>query len=98
MLASAHGRPPSWVDSIQGAELWAMSMATSHAMPGARFVTDCQTVQTSWERGCPKFARFWCAIMADLDEVEGTKAITYGCLPTMLRVMQASKSAATVAC
>lgn len=75
ILASAHGRVPDWVDTIYGAELWAMQMATSMAMPGSTFVTDCQSVLTSWQRGrkwvttgCQRYARVWCPIMAALDD------------------------------
>ena len=84
IVASAHGRPPAWVDRIQGAELWAVKMATPNAMPGTSFVTDCKTVQAGWERGrawatasSRRYARIWCPILANLDEAVGTRAVTW---------------------
>jgi len=35
VLSAAHGRPPGWVDSIQGAELWALSVAAAWCFPMA---------------------------------------------------------------
>eukprot|EP00973_Karenia_brevis_P071703 9963285-Karenia_brevis.AAC.1 len=42
ILASAYGRPPGWIDSIHGAEVWGILMAVSNSFPGAQFRTDCK--------------------------------------------------------
>jgi len=42
VVAAASGQPPWWVDSIQGAELWALFMAARSVAFGCTFVTDCQ--------------------------------------------------------
>ena len=44
-LASACGRPPAFVDSIRGAELWAVQIATSLAESSTSFRTDCESVR-----------------------------------------------------
>ena len=40
VAAAAKGRPPGWVDTIYGAELWAVQMVVLHIFPGsARIIT-----------------------------------------------------------
>eukprot|EP00973_Karenia_brevis_P021012 2889637-Karenia_brevis.AAC.1 len=52
VTAAAKGRPPAWVASIYGAELWATQMAVTHIFPGAaRVVTDCESVRIGCQRG-----------------------------------------------
>ena len=73
-IAAASGVPPRWIDSIQGAELWAVQMAlTSIPLPSALY-TDCQTVQQglkrsrSWTHSSKRrFARVWSLVHANLD-------------------------------
>ena len=43
VCASASGVPSSWVTTIYGAELWALHMATLHALPGSALRTNCQS-------------------------------------------------------
>jgi hypothetical protein len=51
VLAAAYGVLPQWIDTIQGAELWAVHMALqSIGMPSA-VCTDCQTVQKGVRQG-----------------------------------------------
>ncbi len=44
VVASACGAPPPWIDSVAGAEAWALVQAATAAKPGAVFKTDCQAV------------------------------------------------------
>jgi hypothetical protein len=41
ILAAAFGVPPKWVDSIQGAELWAVRMALQSVLLPNKLYTDC---------------------------------------------------------
>ena len=51
VTAAAQGRPPAWVDTIYGAELWAVQMVTQHIFSGAaRILTDCDSVRTGCGR------------------------------------------------
>ena len=74
IVAAAHGVPPGWVDSIQGAELWAVRMATAHTEFCASYRVDCETVQKGFSRGrewaCAgrrRYARIWAPVFASLD-------------------------------
>ena len=68
--AAAKGRPPGWVDTIYGAELWAVQMVVLHIFPGsARVITDCDSVRVGCDRGqkwttAPGrvYARIWSVI------------------------------------
>eukprot|EP00973_Karenia_brevis_P080582 11180380-Karenia_brevis.AAC.1 len=44
LLAAARGVPPKWVDTIQGAELWAVQMATADILAPEVVLTDCKAV------------------------------------------------------
>eukprot|EP00973_Karenia_brevis_P078828 10940239-Karenia_brevis.AAC.1 len=46
VVAAAYGVPPQWVDSIQGAELWAVQIALATIVFPKAILTDCKTVQT----------------------------------------------------
>ena len=66
LLAAAYGVPPRWVDTIQGAELWAVQMAMLHGLFPRRLWTDCDTVciglaKTATWAGSSKrrYARIW---------------------------------------
>ena len=51
LLAAAHGRPPGWVTTIFGAELWAVRVAMTSLTPGGRSIlTDCNAVRIGSER------------------------------------------------
>ena len=52
VVAAAMGCPPAWVDSIYGAELWALLKVAEVAMPsGVDVLADCQSVQVDSSRG-----------------------------------------------
>ena len=83
VTAAAHGRPPAWVDTIYGAELWAVQMVMQHIFPGAaRILTDCDSVRTGCERDqkwgtAPdqKYARVWSVIHAARDSEDSAPVI-----------------------
>ena len=85
VIASAKGVPPGWVDSIYGAEAWAVLMVVQHAMPGAvRIVSDCQSVQQDCGRGMKwasapnrKFARIWVSISNATDHGDNPISIIW---------------------
>ena len=45
LVAAAFGVPPFWVDTIQGAELWAVQMTLAAVVFPSAIYTDCKTVQ-----------------------------------------------------
>ena len=45
IVAAAYGVPPLWVDTIQGAELWAVQMVLASMTLPEKIYTDCKTVQ-----------------------------------------------------
>ena len=46
IAAAAHGRPPGWVDTSYGAELWAVQMVVTLVLPGsARVLVECEAVR-----------------------------------------------------
>ena len=51
LFASAGGVPPRWIDSIQGAELWAVRMALLHVAFPEVLYTDCNTVRLGVRKG-----------------------------------------------
>jgi hypothetical protein len=75
ILAAAYGVHTFWVDTIQGAELWAVHMViASMSLPEVLF-TDCKTVQegvrnTAQWAGSSKrrYAMIWTVLHAGLDE------------------------------
>ncbi len=75
LIASANGVPPKWVDTIQGAELWAVRMALlSVAFPEALY-TDCDSVRSGVRKGPAwagsakrRYARIWLSISGLLEE------------------------------
>ena len=42
VVAIARGSPPYYIDDIPGAEAWALVQATSSALPGSTFTSDCK--------------------------------------------------------
>lgn len=42
VTAAAFGVPPDWVNAIGGAEAWAVHVAASRALPGAKLRVECQ--------------------------------------------------------
>ena len=86
ILAAAFGVPPKWVDSIQGAELWAVRMALQSVLLPNKLYTDCQEVQRGVCRGVAwaqsarrRYSRIWSALYVDLDE--GAQAETIQWMP-----------------
>ena len=75
VVAAAFGVPPRWVDTIQGAELWAIQMALSSVSFAGAVYTDCKTVQVGIGRGTGwvhnakrRYARIWAVIHSSLDD------------------------------
>ena len=50
-IAAANGAPPPWIDSISGAEAWALLMAATYAAPGSSFKTDSLNCVDTMRRG-----------------------------------------------
>ena len=78
MFAAAFGVPPEWVDTIQGAELWAVQMALLHAPFPDRLYTDCDSVRSGVSRSVEwthsskrKYARIWIVVSSQLDDADG---------------------------
>ena len=74
VVAAAFGVPPRWVDTIQGAELWAVQMALASAVFPDRIYTDCKTVQVGVQQlsqwagsSSRRYARVWSVIHVGLD-------------------------------
>ena len=74
VVAVAYGVPPSWVDTIQGAELWAVQMVLASMPLPQRIFTDCKTVQVGvrssaqWASSAKRrYARIWTVVHAGLD-------------------------------
>ena len=76
--AAARGCPPGYIDSIYGAELWAVQMVVTRVFIGtARVITDCESVRTGCQRGSKwttapgrVYARTWAVVHATGDEGE----------------------------
>lgn len=75
VTASAHGVPPPWVTDIHGTELWALQMASAHALPGTSFRIDCFSVLDVYARGSVSatsasryYARIWNLICNNFDD------------------------------
>ena len=70
VIAAARGCPPAHIDTIFGAELWAVQMVVTRALNGAvRVLTDCESVKTGCERGSRwttspdrVYARVWAVV------------------------------------
>ena len=74
VVAAAHGVPPRWVDSIQGAELWAVHVALETMLFPEALYTDCLTVQKGVQKDADwagsarrRYARIWMALHTALD-------------------------------
>ena len=68
-----HGAVPGWIDSIHGAEVWALLYATTHAQAGTRFRTDCKSVMHGSRYGLSwasthkrRLARAWIPLAASV--------------------------------
>jgi len=77
LVAAARGVPPVWVDTIQGAELWALMMAMQHATLPEVVLTDCDSVRlgtkqpSEWAHSSKRrFARIWAIIFSQLDDAK----------------------------
>ena len=77
VVAAAYGVPPSWVDTIQGAELWAVQMVLASTTLPEKIYTDCKTVQAgvnasaAWAGSSKRrYARIWTVLHAGLDHGE----------------------------
>jgi ribonuclease HI len=75
VVAAASGRTPGSITTIFAAELWALWMALSVAVPGSGIRTDCKSVLAGVSRGprwasSPKqrYAWLWSSVAAALDD------------------------------
>ena len=75
VVAAAKGVPPRWVDSIQGAELWAAMMALQHAPLPELLLTDCDAVRLgtrkdgAWASSSRRrYARVWTVLHHQLED------------------------------
>lgn len=75
LVAAAFGVPPLWVDTIQGAELWAVQMTLAAVVFPSAIYTDCKTVQlgvrqeAQWAGSSKRrYARIWQVIHSGLDD------------------------------
>ena len=73
-MAAAYGVSPAWVDTIQGAELWAVQMVLASVSLPQKIYTDCKTVQlgvnasAAWARSSKRrYARIWTVLHVGLD-------------------------------
>ena len=78
-IAAASGIPPSWIDSISGAEAWALLMAARAAAPGSVYVTDSLNCADAYRKGvkwalapCRPLARVWRLLFSTLRPVVGS--------------------------
>ena len=75
LIAVAYGVPPKWVDTIQGAELWAVSMAVDHVITPSRVWSDCDSIRlglsrpASWAGSSKRrYARIWSVLKSKTDD------------------------------
>ena len=75
LVAAAHGVPPRWVDTIQGAEMWAAQIALQYVLSPDRLYTDCDSVRLGSKRSIQwassskrRFARIWIVICNQLQD------------------------------
>ena len=69
ICAKAFGTPPCWIDSVPGAEAWAVAEALRNAVPGVSIWSDCLSVVKRFQSGqnaatasTVKLARLWATI------------------------------------
>ena len=84
ITASAHGSPPAWITTVYGAEVWALLMAATYALPGTAYRTDCQAALRVFLRGSAYatagqsyYARVWAAVFAAFDDQGATTDILW---------------------
>ena len=73
-MCAAHGVPPKWVDSIQGAELWAVNMALQHVQCPEKLYSDCDSVRLGAKKSLEwatsskrRHARIWSTIALQIE-------------------------------
>ena len=73
-VCSAHGVPPYWIDTIQGAELWAVVMALLNVTFPEGLYTDCDSVRTGANKGPVwaqsakrRYARAWATLASIIE-------------------------------
>ena len=84
LVAAAYGVPPVWVDSIQGAELWAVQMTLSSVVFPSAIYTDCKTVQLGVRKEAQwvgsskrRYARMWLVIHSGLDNGGASESVVW---------------------
>ena len=87
IIAAAHGAPARWIDTVYGAELWALWQAARLAAPGSSFRTDCLSVLQVFVKGkraacsgSSKLARVWHGVFAAFDD-QDTAAVDIAWMP-----------------
>ena len=77
VVAAAFGVPPWWVQDIHGAELWALYVAMSVTMLGARYRSDRLAVVQTFQAGhreataaSVELARLWSMVFAACDDYD----------------------------
>ena len=75
LIAAAYGVPPAWVDTIQGAELWAVRVALLCVVYPSKLFTDCSSVRQGvrqpreWAASSKRrLGRIWLVVA---DQLEG---------------------------
>ncbi len=83
-VAAASGVPPPWVRSIAAAEAWAIHIATTLALPGSVFKSDCATVVNLLKAGRRKatapscvLARVMRVLFSSFDSAEDAAAAVW---------------------
>ena len=51
VVAKAFGTPPMWINSVPGAETWALYEALRNMIPGASIRSDCASVVNRFKSG-----------------------------------------------
>ena len=51
ITAKAFGTPPSWIDTVPGAEAWALHEAVRNMVPGCKIRSDCASVVNRMKKG-----------------------------------------------
>ncbi len=84
VVAAANGVPPPWVQSVAGAEAWALLQASRTASPGAIFKTDCLAVLKIIKAGAARatapnkpLARVSRLLLTDFDEDDAARSVVW---------------------
>ena len=83
-LGAASGVPPPWIESITGAEAWALLMAVRSAAPGASFKTDSLNCADTIRKGkawalapTRPLARVWRDLFSTFDDPSDAESVVW---------------------